>query len=60
MKTKQISVSEAYYKIVRKHGQEIASNFLRRMEAWDGSKSVWHAYYDKDIIKDRLQEAINE
>lgn len=41
-------------------GQTYKATFLLKMREWDGSNSVLGAFYDFDVLMDRLRETYEE
>jgi len=54
---KQILVKDVYHNLRRSSGSDIAERFLSLMVEWDGSKTVWGAYYDPDVLRIKVREA---
>lgn len=54
---KQIKVSEAYSQIRESDGPKVAMIFHQLMREWDGSATVLQAFYDRDVIEMKHQEA---
>ena len=51
---RQQSVKSFYWSIPDK---AVRIKFLRLMEEWDGSKTVYYAFYDSDVLHTKLKEA---
>lgn len=53
-----MKVSEVYEFISNKYGANVATKFYDLMVEWDGSKTVYSAYYDMDVLDVKLNEAL--
>ena len=53
-----IQVAKYRADIARQHGETVAFKFFELMVKWDGSSSVIGSFYDKGVLDDRLQEAL--
>lgn len=52
-------VKDFYQNVRIEHGQKTAREFLRLMEQWDGSRTVYYAFYSSDVLNMMLNEAMS-